>query len=156
LLEEARTARVCSLNPDGTIHAAPLWFLYAQGQICCATPIGSQKARNIQRTQAVTVLIDREDPPAKGVIIYGTATVDELESRDLPWFISLYAKYMPQDRAETRAQTIFTISTWAKITVKPMRYASYDYAKDTAYARASHELTINTLKAKSPDDLAQV
>jgi hypothetical protein len=137
LLREARIARICSLNPDGTIHAAPMWFIYEQGQIYCATPLASQKATNIQRNNAVTVLIDSEDPPAKGVIIYGTGKVEELGPGELPWFISLYARYMPQDRAETRATTIFTISTWAKITVNPTRVASYDYAKDTAYASAS-------------------
>jgi hypothetical protein len=68
--------------------------------------------------------------------------VEELDQRDLPWFITLYTKYMPQDRAKTRAETIFTITTWAKIAVTPYRLTSYDYAKDTTYAHAREHETL--------------
>jgi len=31
LLKEARIARVCCHNEDGTIHATPTWFRYEDG-----------------------------------------------------------------------------------------------------------------------------
>lgn len=73
LLTTAQIARFCGLNEDGTIHAAPVWFRYANGEIIIATPNASRKVSNIRRNRNVTILIDVEEPTAKGVLIYGKA-----------------------------------------------------------------------------------
>jgi len=70
-LEEAKTARFCSLNNDGTIHAAPVWFKYENGKIVILTPAHSCKARNAKHNKNVSILIDVEEP-TRGVLIYGT------------------------------------------------------------------------------------
>ena len=58
ILEEARVARFCCLNEDGTIHATPVWYRYMNGKIVVLTPDHSRKARNIKRNKNVTILID--------------------------------------------------------------------------------------------------
>jgi nitroimidazol reductase NimA-like FMN-containing flavoprotein (pyridoxamine 5'-phosphate oxidase superfamily) len=58
LLREAKIARFCTLNKDGTIHAAPVWYKYENGQVILATPVGSRKARNIKRNRNVTILFN--------------------------------------------------------------------------------------------------
>ncbi|MHA2359412.1 MAG: pyridoxamine 5'-phosphate oxidase family protein, partial [Candidatus Thorarchaeota archaeon] len=75
-LRESKTARICTLNDDDTIHAAPVWYDYEKGEIIIITPDHSRKARNVKRNRSVSILIDIEQPP-KGVLLYGTA---ELES----------------------------------------------------------------------------
>lgn len=43
LLKTAQIARFCSLNEDGTIHAAPIWYKYENGEIIIVTPEASRK-----------------------------------------------------------------------------------------------------------------
>jgi nitroimidazol reductase NimA-like FMN-containing flavoprotein (pyridoxamine 5'-phosphate oxidase superfamily) len=50
-LREAKVARFCSFNRDGTIHAAPVWYKYENGEIIAATLPTRRKARNVRRTR---------------------------------------------------------------------------------------------------------
>src|ERR1700687_6197828 len=69
-------AKIGTLNKDGSIHIAPLVFLYADGDILLGTQEISRKVNNVKRNPNATVLIDDGGPPAKAVIIYGDATLD--------------------------------------------------------------------------------
>jgi len=130
VLKEATVARFCSFNKDGTIHAAPIWFMYKDGKIIMGTPAASQKARNVKRNSKVTVLIDVEGPPVKGVLIYGEAELNH--DYTFEEAIALYEKYMPRLQAEKFAQTLIKESKGggAQIIVKPHRIVSFDYGKD--------------------------
>jgi len=126
-LKEAKIARFCSLNDNGTIHAAPVWFKYEKGKIVILTPDHSRKARNVKRNKKVTILVDVEKPP-RGVLIYGKAELDnefELE----PTAISICEKYMSKEKAKDQWRSACPPATnWLKITVKPERIASFDFA----------------------------
>ena len=131
-LKEAKTARFCSLNDDGTIHAAPVWFKYENGKIVILTPERSCKARNVKRNKNVTILIDMETP-TRGVLIYGTAEARTLDNEfELePTAISMCEKYMAKEKAKRLAFYFFPkVTSWVKITVKPKRMVSFDYTKD--------------------------
>jgi len=136
LLREAKIARFSSLNRDGTIHVVPVWFKYENGQIVVATPAASCKARNVKRNSNVTVLVDVEKWPQRGVIVYGEAELEYPTSYEehMSATVPLCEKYMPRDKAESWCKDLFKISgTWAKIIVKPKRTASFDYAKDVTF-----------------------
>ena len=129
LLKEARVARFCSLNDDGTIHAAPVWFKYEQGKIVIVTPDCSTKAGNVKRNKNVTILID-VGGPSRGVLIYGKAELEELDNeiKLKPTAVSMCEKYMSKEEAKDKAFYFFPMATnWAKITVKPERIASFWY-----------------------------
>jgi len=133
-LKEARIARFCSHNDDGTIHAAPVWFKYDNGKIVILTPAGSCKARNVKRNKNVTILID-VTAPTRGVLIYGTAEVRTLNNEfELePAAVSMCEKYLSKEEAKRLAFYFFPKPTsWVKITVKPKRMVSFDYTKDEA------------------------
>ena len=75
LLKEGKIAVFCSSNRDGTIHGMPVWFKYSENEIVVLTPSDSRKARNVERDERVTLLIeDRE--VMKGVLVYGKALID--------------------------------------------------------------------------------
>lgn len=95
LLEETKVARFCSLNDDGTIHAAPVWFKYDDGNIFIGTPASSRKARNVRRNKDVSILIDVGAPQIRGVLIYGAAKTTELgsESEVEAMALSICEKY---------------------------------------------------------------
>jgi len=131
-LKEAKTARFCSHNDDGTIHAAPVWFKYEGGKIVILTPAHSCKARNVKHNKNVSILIDVEEP-TRGVLIYGTAEARTLENEfELePAAVSMSEKYVSKEEAKRLALYFFPkLTTWVKITVKPERIASFDYTKD--------------------------
>jgi len=127
-LKEAKTARICSINEDGTIHAVPVWFKYEGGQFIIATIEKNRKVRNIVRNNNVTLLIDIGSPVIRGVIVYGKAEVD-LKAWD-PDAINLFEKYMSREEAEKLWQINNEWAKWVKITVKPDRMTSFDYTKD--------------------------
>jgi general stress protein 26 len=129
LLREAKTARFCSLNDDGTIHAAPVWFKYEQGKIVIITPACSTKVGNVKRNKDVTVLID-VGGPSRGVLIYGEAVLEELDNeiKLKQTYFSMCEKYMSKEEAEDKFSYYLPMTTnWAKITVKPERIASFWY-----------------------------
>jgi len=131
-LKEAKIARFCSLNDDGTIHAAPVWFKYENEKIVVLTPERSCKARNVKRNKNVTILIDVVEP-TRGVLIYGKAEAQALDNEfELePTAISMCEKYMSKEEAKRLAFYFFPkLTNWMKITVKPERIASFDYTKD--------------------------
>jgi nitroimidazol reductase NimA-like FMN-containing flavoprotein (pyridoxamine 5'-phosphate oxidase superfamily) len=135
-LKEAKIARFRSHNKDGTIHATPVWFKYEKGQIAVATPAASCKARNVKRNSTVTVLVDAEKWPQKGVIVYGEADIEYSTSYEehMSAMVPLCRKYMPRDEAESWCKDLFKISgPWAKIIIRPKRIASFDYAKDLTF-----------------------
>jgi len=136
LFKESRNCVFCSFNKDGTIHAAPVWYLYEDGKIIIGTPELSRKARNAKRNSNVTVMIEKSGWPAKGVIIYGKA---KLGSNDaIKWGSSWAGKYMPKEKVEPYLRAISKISNWVQIIVKPERMGSFDYAKDEVYGKVAH------------------
>jgi PPOX class probable F420-dependent enzyme len=127
-LNEAPIAHLGSTNPDGTVHIVALWFNYDDGDIVFGTQDMTNKIRNIKRDPNVTVLIDVEGPPLKGVLIYGHA---ELDYEDvMAKRIAIFEKYMPSEEAQQWATRLASDFAPVIIRVKPKRVSSYDYAKD--------------------------
>lgn len=132
-LGKAPIARICTLNKDGTIHAAPVWFRYRDGKIVFGTPSKSRKARNLGRDNRVTALIDVEGPPTRGVIVYGKA---EMKMTGLEQAVWIFSKYMKPDKAVTYAKGLLGISKWVEVDIVPDHIGSFDYAKDKRYFEA--------------------
>jgi PPOX class probable F420-dependent enzyme len=126
-LNEAPVARLSSINPDGTIHIAAVYFKYDNGDILIGTQDVTHKARNIKRNPNVTLLIDNQAPPWKGVLIYGEA---ELDYDDVvAKRILIFERYMPAENAQKLATGLANSYAPVVIRVKPKRMTSYDYSK---------------------------
>jgi PPOX class probable F420-dependent enzyme len=127
-LHEARIAHLGTMNPDGTVHIAALWFRYDDGDIVFGTQDMSNKVRNVKHNPNVTVLVDVEEPELRGVLIYGRA---ELDYDDVvAKRIAIFEKYLPSEDAQQYAMGMASRFTPVIIRVKPTRVTSYDYAKD--------------------------
>jgi len=130
LLTEAKIARFCSLNEDGTIHAAPVWFTYEREALVLVTPASSRKARNVRRHAKVSLLVDVSDGQTRGVLVYGVAAIAELrrESDVKALALAIGEKYMSKDEIEAQWRVVCPPTTrWVKITVTPERMVSFDY-----------------------------
>ena len=125
-LAQPLMARLSTLNPDGTIHTIPIWYEFRDGKIFLSTQSVTQKAKNVQRHPAVTVLVDTATMPYKGVMIYGTArlAVAEAESRR----VSIFERYIG-DHGESYAHKLAAKWEPVIIEVTPTRIISFDYTK---------------------------
>jgi nitroimidazol reductase NimA-like FMN-containing flavoprotein (pyridoxamine 5'-phosphate oxidase superfamily) len=126
-LNEAPIARLSTLNPDGTIHIAAVYFKYDNGDIIIGTQDMTHKVRNIKNNPQVTVLIDNQAPPWKGVLIYGKA---ELDYEDVVAKRTLiFERYKTPEDARKMAVDLANSFTPVVIRIKSKHMTSYDYSK---------------------------
>jgi PPOX class probable F420-dependent enzyme len=120
-------AKLCTHNPDGSIHIVPIWFRYEAGEILMGTQETTQKVQNIKRDSRVTVLVDTTEPRLGGVIMYGAAELDYDDV--IPTRTSIFAKYMDAERAPELAARL--ASQWKPVIVRirPERVITFDYSK---------------------------
>jgi hypothetical protein len=127
LFSQTTFARLGTLNQDGTIHIAPVFFKYDDGRILIATQEPSRKIRNIKRNNNVTVLIDTTDVPFKGALIYGTA---ELDYEDvITKRVGIFERRLSGEDALAYARRISNKWPCVIVRITPVRTVSFDYAK---------------------------
>jgi general stress protein 26 len=127
-LAKPQLARFCSHNPDGSIHAAPIYYLYAGGAFLFGTQALSRKAKNIQHDPQVTVLIDAYEPVLQAVLAYGEAVLDfedVVEKR-----VRILERYY-ETTAQARAFAERLAKAWKTVIihVRPTRMVTFDYSK---------------------------
>ena len=126
-LAQPLVAKLSTHNQDGTIHTVPIWFRHHEGEFWFGTQDVSQKVQNIRRDSRVTVLVETTDPNLKGVIVYGSATLDYddvIAKRRL-----IFEKYMPKENAAGLAERL--AGQWQPVIVRvaPERMITFDYAQ---------------------------
>ncbi len=124
---QALIARLGSLNPDGSIHLVPVWFKYEDGDILIGTNERTRKAKNVKRNKNVSLLIDSQERPYKGVLIYGQAQLEQEDA--LGKRISILARHLPADIAQKVGSDLASQFALITIRIKPQRIISYDDAK---------------------------
>jgi PPOX class probable F420-dependent enzyme len=127
-LAEATVARLSSRNADGSIHTVPVLFRHDGRDIVIGTQLVTRKARNIERDPRVTVLIDNDAPPFKGVLVYGHAVLDEADPVGTRTWV--FERYMPAADARRLAAGLANLYTPAVFRIRPERITSWDYSKD--------------------------
>ena len=126
-LENAPFARLGTINEDGSIHIAPIFFKYAEGQILMATQDPSRKIRNIKRNNNVTVLVDTTEVPFKGALVYGTA---ELDYEDvISKRIAIFEKRLSREEAEMYSRRLAGKWKCVIVRITAEHIASFDYSK---------------------------
>jgi PPOX class probable F420-dependent enzyme len=125
--DEAIFARLGTFNEDGSIHIAPVFFKYDDGQILIATQDPSLKIRNIKRDNNVSVLIDTTDVPFKGALVYGKATLDfeDVVQKRIP----IFERTRSYEEAEEYARRLSDKWQCVIVRVTPERITTFDYAK---------------------------
>jgi hypothetical protein len=125
--ERAYFARLGTMNEDGTIHIAPVFFRFQEGQILMATQDPSRKVRNIKRNSNVTVLVDTTDVPFKGALIYGRADLDYEDV--IPKRVAIFGRRLSGEQAETYARRLSNKWECVIVRITPTRIVSFDYSK---------------------------
>ncbi len=94
-LAERRAMTMCSLAPNGTIHAVAMWYGFLDGCVTVETKSKSQKAQNLRRDPRLTLLFEGGDSyeELRGVELVGQAEV--IDDPDQLWAlgISVFERY---------------------------------------------------------------
>src|SRR5207249_8047329 len=83
-LREGNVAVLATVDRRGRAHAAPIWYIYADGVFVMSTGRGSQKHRNIDANPEVTLVIDRRSLPYYYLTARGRAEIGPSLSRGSP------------------------------------------------------------------------
>ena len=127
LLEGRHIASIATQSPNGSIHMVAVWYWFDGTNIYVATSSRSRKARNLQATPRVTLMIDSRDPAASfGVTISGTARLlsgEESQKKNK----EIHTKYLsPAALADARVGPVF--AGWDDVTIQvtPESVISWD------------------------------
>jgi hypothetical protein len=74
-LKQANVAVLATVGTGGRAHAAPIWYLYEDGDFIMSTGRGSQKHRNVERRPEVTLVVDDRSLPYYAVMVQGAAEI---------------------------------------------------------------------------------
>ncbi len=74
-LAEANVAVLATVDRQGRPHAAPVWYLWEDGELVISTGRGSQKHRNIEGNPEITVVVDRRTLPYFALMLHGSAEI---------------------------------------------------------------------------------
>lgn len=137
-IEGQKTIQVASLSKNGTPHLMPLWFaIDEEGDIVLETFSKSQKIKNLERDNRVSVLFEDGDnyPELKGVSIQGHAELIRDHDRVHDLHLAVLVRNMPGvDRESLSKATASMVPKKTIIKIKPERIISWDHSKlDVAY-----------------------
>jgi nitroimidazol reductase NimA-like FMN-containing flavoprotein (pyridoxamine 5'-phosphate oxidase superfamily) len=131
LLKDNNTARICTHNKDGTIHAIPVNYRYINGQIVIGSIASSRKTRNIKHNKNVTVLIDNEK--GQGIVIYGKAKVEYDNVYQTALSVWEKAFQAPRDKVERLVKAYLDKVEYVIIRITPQHTVTFDITKDDVY-----------------------
>ena len=122
MLEEANVAILASVDTKGRAHAAPIWYLYEDGEFLISTGRGSQKHKNVEANPNVTLVIDRREVPYLAAMARGRATIDSGFSDERR--LELAVRYLGEEMGQRYVETTDAGSS-VTIRLKPDKVIEY-------------------------------
>lgn len=127
-LTQPMMARVATTNKNGTPHCVPLWYRFnpGDGMFEISTGAESVTVKNLRRNPAVSIVVDDQTPPYKGVAAEGTAEVSEPKGKDHEYFTPSIIHYLGEGAVERYLQGMPGQKERVRITVRPKRWKFWD------------------------------
>lgn len=129
LCRSRRTAILCSILPDGGVHAVPMWFVADGTDLLFSAKAKSQKVRNLRREPRATVLVEAGETyyELRGVEMIGRTQLVEDPEQVGHVVVALAESY------GSASNTSLTVAQRARnrvaIRFSPEKIASWDHAK---------------------------
>ena len=122
-LDETHVANLVTLNPDGSPHVAPVWYLHRQGRLHISAGASAVKVRNIRRDARVAVSIANDSSPASYVLVEGRArvTCDDAEAL----LVDMYVRYQGEERGTLSAQKTREAGPSVSIHIEPSKIITW-------------------------------
>lgn len=130
-LSERRAMTMCSLSPDGSIHAVAMWYGFLDGCVAVETKAKSQKVQNLRRDPHLTVLFEDGEyyEELRGVELVGKAEI--IEDPDKLWKIgvSVFERYNGPYSEELKPFVEVMLRKRVGIKLHVERTVSWDHRK---------------------------
>jgi hypothetical protein len=127
-------ATLCTHNKDGSIHAAPVGYMYSSGKIDIISHTSTRKNRNIRRNNQVTLLVDTKKP-FRGALVYGEASISR--ENVLPMVMKMFESMTPAEKVEVVSREYLNVVDCVIISVFPKRVVSFDFEKYDVWRKIS-------------------
>ena len=129
-LEAKHVAVLSVAATDGRPPASvPIWYDYTPGgHIRISTGAGSRKAKLIKRAGAVTLVVQREDPPYQYVVVEGTV-VDTTEPSPLDAREQIAIRYLGEEGGRAFVKSMEGQDS-VLFTVRPDRWITADFSDE--------------------------
>ncbi len=101
-LDRANIAIMATIGPGNRPHAAPVWYLYEDGELLVSTGLSSQKYRNVERNPAVTIVVERRETPYYVVTVQGEAEIGPPLSDEQRLILAI--RYLGEGQGKTYAE----------------------------------------------------
>jgi PPOX class probable F420-dependent enzyme len=130
-LAERRAMTMCSLSPDGSIHAVAMWYGFLDGCITVETKAKSQKVQNLRRDSRLTCLFEAGDyyDELRGVELVGRAEIIEDPEKLWTLGISVFERYTGPYSDEMKPYLETMLNKRVAISLRVERTVSWDHRK---------------------------
>ncbi|MGO8860798.1 MAG: pyridoxamine 5'-phosphate oxidase family protein [Acidimicrobiales bacterium] len=130
-LVESRTMTMCSLGPDGSIHAVAMWFGFLEGCVAVETKAKSQKVQNLRRDPRLTLLFEAGEAydELRGVELVGRAELIDDPERFWTLGVSVYERYVGPYSEERRDAVAAMLHKRVAVKMHTERTVSWDHRK---------------------------
>jgi PPOX class probable F420-dependent enzyme len=130
-LAERRAMTMCSLSPDGSIHAVAMWYGFLDGCVTVETKAKSQKVQNLRRNPKMTAMAEDGDyyEELRGVELVGTAEIVEDPARMWELGVDLFERYYTPFTEELRPFVETMLNKRVVIKLHVERTVSWDHRK---------------------------
>jgi PPOX class probable F420-dependent enzyme len=128
---ERRPMTMCSLSPDGSIHAVAMWYGFVDGLVTVETKGKSQKAQNLRRDPRLTLLFEDGDyyEELRGVELVGKAEIIEDPDRLWTLGVSVFERYYAPYSEELKPFIETMLHKRVGIQLHVERTVSWDHRK---------------------------
>lgn len=131
LLAERRTATMCTLNWDGSIHAVAMWYGFLEGKLALQTKAKSQKAQNLGRDPRMTCLVEAGEryEELRGAELVGRAVLVADPEQLFAVGTSVFDRYVAPYTEEAREAVETMLRKRVAFVLEVERTVSWDHRK---------------------------
>jgi PPOX class probable F420-dependent enzyme len=130
-VESQKNIQVATIGKDGTPHLTVLWFAMVDGKVVLETFTKSQKVKNLERDERITVLFEDGDVYEKlrGVSIRGRAELSQEPKRVHDLHMAVLRRNTEYDEQTLEAATSSMAGKKTAIIIHPDKIISWDHTK---------------------------
>jgi PPOX class probable F420-dependent enzyme len=130
-LAECRTMTMCSLGPDGSIHAIAMWYGFLDGCVTVETKAKSQKVQNLRRDPRLTLLFEAGElyEELRGVELVGRAEIIDDPEQLWTLGLSVYERHNGPFTEEARPFLEAMLHKRVAVKMHAERTVSWDHRK---------------------------
>lgn len=130
-LSEERTVTMCTMHPNGSIHAVAMWYAFSDGALAVETKAKSQKVQNLRRDPRMTCLVEagHEYGELRGVELVGKAEIIDAPDECFAFGVSMWERYMGPYTEESRTGVEFMMKNRVVVRLAVDRVVTWDHRK---------------------------